>query len=100
MAKIELLLLLAYYLIVSPSKADEDYYENYEAYMDLLISDFNGTDLLLTRQTPTDVAIGAAYIAFTTLGLLANGVVIFVIFCGNEISKWALIFVVEWRGVF
>ena len=34
-----------------------------------------------------DTAIAAVYVVLTVAGLIANAVVLFVIFCGNEISK-------------
>jgi len=87
MVKVVLFLLLTLYFVAT-SRADHSVENMAENYEDLyLYMDSNDTDV---PETSDDVAIGVIYIAFTTLGLLANGVVIFVIFCGNEISKLIL----------
>ena len=74
---------------------NNNYYEdgnffNYDILQDYL-SNSNGSGEMYTQKdavTASDIAFATIYITFTVVGLLANGVVMFVVFCGNEISKY------------
>jgi len=57
----------------------------YEEDLDAFVLDFSEPT---TIATTTDNILSISFLVITIVGLLANTVVFFVIFCGNEIGKF------------